>query len=220
MTPIGHDDDRENQECRQSALTAELKGAGDGRRQFSDDARQNDQRDAVADTARGDLLAEPHQEHGAARQRDQRRETEEHARVGHDVACALKTDGDTVSLECRENDGQITGVLVECLAARFALFLEGFELRRHAGQQLNDDRRRNVRHDVQREDRHAVDTAAGEHVEHAENTAGLRLEDLIPDVRVDARQRDVGAQPINKQRTQCEPDALFEFVSLCECRRS
>ena len=35
---------------------------------------------------------------------------------------------------------------------------------------------------------------------------------------VDARQRHVGAQPINKQRTQCEPDALLELVSLCKCR--
>ena len=35
-----------------------------------DDADEDDQRDAVADAARGDLLAEPHQEHRAADQRD------------------------------------------------------------------------------------------------------------------------------------------------------
>jgi hypothetical protein len=38
----------------------------DHARQTGDDAGEDDQRDAVADAARGDLLAEPHQEHGAA----------------------------------------------------------------------------------------------------------------------------------------------------------
>ena len=49
----------------------------DGVRQVGDDAGEDDQRDAVADAARGDLLAEPHQEHGAADQRDDRRDAEE-----------------------------------------------------------------------------------------------------------------------------------------------
>ena len=39
-------------------------------RQLGDDAGHDDQRDAVADAAAGDLLAEPHQEHGAADQAD------------------------------------------------------------------------------------------------------------------------------------------------------
>ena len=33
-------------------------------------------------------------------------------------------------------------------------------------------------------------------------------------VGIDAGQRDVGAEPINKQRTQREPDALLQFVGL------
>ena len=44
----------------------------DGRGQVGDDAGEDDQRDAVADAARRDLLAQPHQEHGAADQRDRR----------------------------------------------------------------------------------------------------------------------------------------------------
>ena len=52
----------------------------DGVRQVGDDAGEDDQRNAVADAARGDLLAEPHQEHGAADQRDDRGDAEEHAR--------------------------------------------------------------------------------------------------------------------------------------------
>jgi len=37
---------------------------------------------------------------------------------------------------------------------------------------------------------------------------------LFPDVGVDAGQRDIGAKPINQQRTQREPDALLQFVGL------
>ena len=40
------------------------------RREFGDDPDEDDQRDAVADAARGDLLAQPHQEHRAADQGD------------------------------------------------------------------------------------------------------------------------------------------------------
>ena len=63
-----------------------------------------------------------------------------------------------------------------------------------------------------------MNAAAREHVEHAEDAAGLRLEHLLPDVGIDAGQRDVGAEPINQQRTQCEPDALFQFLGLAERR--
>ena len=64
-----------------------------------DDAGENDERNAVADAARGDLLAEPHQEDGAAGQRDDRRDAEEHAGIAHHVAGAFKPDGDAVGLD-------------------------------------------------------------------------------------------------------------------------
>ena len=81
-----------------------------------------------------DLLAEPHQEHGAAGQRDRGRDQEERAGIADDVAGALKADGDAVGLEERQHHGEITGVLVDQLAAGFTLLLEGLELRRHGGQ--------------------------------------------------------------------------------------
>ncbi len=45
------------------------------------------------------------------------------------------------------------------------------------------------------------------------------LEHLLPDVGIDAGQRNVGAEPINQQRTQREPDALLQFVGLAERRK-
>ncbi|MGY4351157.1 hypothetical protein ACVWXM_007650 [Bradyrhizobium sp. GM7.3] len=92
--------------------------------------------------------------------------------------------------------------------------LQRLELRRDGGQELDDDGGGDVRHDVQRKDRHAVNAAASEHIEHAEDAARLGAEHLLPDVGIDAGQRDVGPEPINEQRAQGEPDALLQFVGL------
>ena len=61
-----------------------------------------------------------------------------------------------------------------------------------------------------------MDAAAGEHVEHAEDAAGLGIENLLPGVGVDAGQRDIGAQAIDQQRTDREIDALLELFGLGE----
>jgi hypothetical protein len=58
---------------------------------------------------------------------------------------------------------------------------------------------------VEREDRHAAQRAAGEHVENTENAAGVLLENLLQRARIDPRHRNVGAKPIDDQRAQGEP---------------
>ncbi len=71
---------------------------------------------------------------------------------------------------------------------------------------------------VQGEDRHAPERAAREHVEHAEDAAGVLLEHLRQDLRVDAGQGDVGPEPVDHQGTQREPDAVLEIRRLGERR--
>ena len=88
-------------------------------------------------------------------------------------------DGNAVGLERGQEHGEVAGVLIDHFAPGFALFLELLERRRDRRHQLDDDRGRDIGHDVEREDRHAVDAAAGEHIEHAQNAAGLLLEDQI-----------------------------------------
>src|SRR5437660_257656 len=119
-----------------------------------------------------------------------------------------EADRDAVGLERREDHREIARVLVDRLAALLAFLLELLERRRDRRHQLDDDRGRDVRHDVEREDRHPVDAAAGEHVEHAENAAGLRAEYLVPGRGVDAGQRDIGAEAVDQERAESEPDAL------------
>ena len=203
-----------NQACRDRALAAKLEGAGDRGRQIGHDAREDDQRGAVADAARGDLLAQPHQEHGAAGERDHGRDEEERTRSLNDGAGALQADRDAPGLEHGQHHREIAGVLVQDLAARLAFLLERLERGQNGGEKLNDDRCRDVRHDVQGEDRHALHGAAREHVEKAEHTAAGALEALPESFRVDAGERDVGAETVDDERAQGEPDALLQLIGL------
>ena len=64
-----------------------------------DDAGEDDQRDAVADAAAGDLLADPHQKNGAAGQRDHGGDAEEEAGMDDDIAPMFQPDGDAIGLD-------------------------------------------------------------------------------------------------------------------------
>ena len=75
---------------------------------------------------------------------------------------------DPERLHQRQADGQVTGPLRDLAASQFAFLLQLLERRNHHGQQLQNDRRRDVRHDAQREDRQAADLAAAEQIEEAE----------------------------------------------------
>src|SRR5204862_546004 len=75
-----------------------------------ENARQDQHRDAVADAALGDLLAEPHQEHRARDERNRRRQHERGARVQHDVLRLQRARGRD-RLERREHDGAVARVL-------------------------------------------------------------------------------------------------------------
>ncbi|SUS08836.1 hypothetical protein DF3PB_900002 [uncultured Defluviicoccus sp.] len=188
---------------------------------MGDDTGEDDQRDAVADSARGDLFAQPHQEQRAADQGHHNRDTEEqpwrcNCRPQGRLH-AFQTDGEAIGLTGRDQHRKVAGILVDLLAARLAFLLQRLQRRHHRGHQLDDDGRRNVRHDVEREDRHALQGAAGKHVEHAENAARLTIENVGDRGRVDPWQRDIRAEAIHNQRTQREPDALLEFRRLGKC---
>ena len=129
---------------------------------------------------------------------------------------ALEADGDAVGLQRGEDHRAVARVLVDDLAALLALFLQGFERRDDRRHQLHDDRRRDVGHDAEGKDRHAADGAAGEHVEHADDAASTGVERLLERRRVDARNRDVGAEAIDQERAEREPDALLQRLGLGE----
>ena len=65
----GHGDDGQDQAGRDRALTTELERLNDRRGESGHNAGEDDKRRAIANAPRGDLLAKPHDEHGAADQR-------------------------------------------------------------------------------------------------------------------------------------------------------
>src|SRR5215472_1943364 len=182
--------------------------------QLRHDAGEDDQRDAVADPPRGNLLAEPHQEYGAADQRNGRGNAEEPTWIEHDVASAFEADGDAIALQRGKNHRAVARVLVDLAPSLLAFLLQLLEMWRDRGQELNNDRCRDIRHDVERKDRHAPDRTARERIEHAEDAGLIPLKHLGERLRIDAGNWDVGAEPVDQQRAEREPDALLELVSL------
>jgi hypothetical protein len=170
----------------------------------------------MSDAAGGDLLAEPHQEHGAADQRDHGGDAEEPARIGDDAAAAFEPDGDAVGLHQRQQHGAVAGVLVDDLAALLALLLQRLERGDDRCHQLHDDGGGDVGHDAEGKDRHALDRAAREHVEDAEHAAGLAAEGLGEGIGINAGHRDIGAEPVDQERAQREPDALLQVFGFGE----
>ena len=113
------------------------------------------------------------------------------------AACLLQADGDTERLHSAENDGQVAGPLGDLAAAQFAFLLQFRQRLIHDGQQLQDDRCRDVRHDAEREDRQAAEVAAAEQVEKPEELPLVLLEELLQLVGVDARRGNVAAQAVH-----------------------
>ena len=121
---------------------------GDGVGQPHHDAGENDQRHAVADASLANLLAQPHDERRAGGQRNDGQKNKTDARVDHDALLhRLQALRDAERLENREDDGQVASPLRDLAAAQFAFLLQLFQGGDHHGEQLQNDRRRNVRHD-------------------------------------------------------------------------
>ena len=97
--------------------------------------------------------------------------------IGDNAGLPLQADGDAISLERGQHNGEETGRLVDDLAPGLALFLQRFERGKNARQKLNDDRGGDIGHDVQGEDRHALHSAAREHVEELQDALAVAVEE-------------------------------------------
>src|ERR1700746_3147952 len=69
---------------------------------------------------------------------------------------------------------------------------------------LHDDRRRDVRHDAEREDRKTLQRAAGKEIEQRKDAALILARKLAEDGGVDAGHRNVRADPVNDDRSEQE----------------
>jgi hypothetical protein len=82
----------------------------DGRSQAHHDAREDNQRHAVADPAVGDLFTEPHDEHGSGGHGHDREQHECGARIDYDPALhGFQALGNSKGLDDGKGECQITG---------------------------------------------------------------------------------------------------------------
>ena len=118
-------------------------------------------------------------------------------------------------LEDAQADREVARVLGELGGARLPLLVELLEVRDHHAQQLDDDRRRDVGHDAQRENREIRQRTAREQVEHGHGHARV-LERVRELVERDAGHRHVRAETIQREDSQSEQDLLAQLRYL-EC---
>jgi hypothetical protein len=183
-------------------------------RKARDDAREDHQRDTVADAPLGDEFAEPHDERGTDRQtQDHQEEAQwgESAHADERVVLLVEQEHEADRLDEGQHHGEVPGVLVDLLASGLALFRQRFQSRDHHGEKLHDDRRGDVGHDAQSKDSNALQPAPGEQVVEVEDAARGRVERVRHGLRVDTRHRDVAAQPVDRDDHGREEQLLPEI---------
>ena len=145
----------------------------------------------------------------------ERREVGQHVEAGgvataaeQATAAVVEQERQAGGLQQRDGHREVAGPLGDLALPHRAHLLPLLQLRDHHGEDLHDDRRRDVRHDPEGEDGELGERAAGEQLEEAHHAAaalGLALQ-LLDGVEVDARRRDVGAHPVQGDDEQREED--------------
>src|SRR5579871_1151136 len=209
-----HEDDEQHHEDRRhgapGAVLRLIKQILHAAGQAHDDSGKNQQRHAVANAAVGDLLAQPHDEGAAGGERQHGHEAEAPAGMENEVAHLLQADGDAERLDRAQNHSDIAGPHRNLLAAHLAFFLQLGERFVHHGQQLQNNRCRDVRHDAEGEDGHAAEIAAREQIDKSEERSRIVLERIFQFEEVHARGGQVAAQPVDRQQRQREQNPLAQ----------
>src|SRR4051812_32396773 len=186
-------------------------------REARDDRREDHQRDPVADAALGDELAHPHEQHRARGERDHDEEHVRRVEVRDDRRArarreAAEQEDVADRLGEREADGEVARVLRDPRLADLALLLQLLECRHDDREELQDDRRRDVRHDPEREQRDAAEPAAAERVQQVQDAAVAELLlDRVDGVDVDPRDRDVRAEAVEREQQGREGELLADL---------
>jgi hypothetical protein len=99
-------------------------------------------------------------------------------------------------------------------ATRFTFLFQLLQSAREGREQLDDDRGRNIRHDVKGKDSQTFHRTTGEHVRHAQN-ALLRLrKGAGKGFDINARDRDKGPETVTDQSDQGENDPRMQIFGL------
>ena len=117
---------------------------------------------------------------------------------------------DADRLQGGQNHGHVAGPLGDLAPAQLAFLLDARQRLIDHGEQLEDDRGRDVGHDAQGEDRHAAQVAAAEQVHQTESGTALLVEHPLQHVGVDARRGNPRAQTVDGQDAEHEEHPLAQ----------
>jgi hypothetical protein len=210
-----HDDQQaEHHDQAEDECLVHPQDAGALAREPGHDRREDDDRHAVADAPLGDQLTEPHDQRGSRRQRQHRQREALVVQAGEDVDAGqeLLVVGqrhDAGRLQDRQPDGDVSGDLLDPLAAGLAFLLELLQPGDHHAEQLHDDRRGDVGHDAQREDGELGQRPAREQVDQREGAVVLgarAVQEGVDGLEVHSGDRQVGAQAVDRDDPQREED--------------
>ena len=155
--------------------------------------------------------------HVPGRQRQHRHQPEAPARVvderqpAGDLGLSLEEERDAERLHDAQHDRAVARVLRDLAPSELAFLRQPLEVGPDHRQQLQDDRRADVRHDAQREDRHLRQVPSGEHVVETEHACSCALlGELRQRLRIDPRRRDVTADPVDGEQTKREQHPLAQ----------
>src|SRR3954452_22724903 len=182
------------------------------------DLGEDQDRHAVADTAVGYQLPEPHDRRGARGHRDHHGQerlgpvvVEQRLVASLEQVARAGQRHDAGRLEHGQAEGQVTGVLGDLGLAGLTFLLQRFEPWDHHDEQLQDDAGGDVGHDAQREDGQLEQGPAGEDVDQVVDAAVAGTTDAVLDVgHVHARGRDLGADPEDHDDPQDEQQLLAQ----------
>ena len=200
---------------------------GEGARQRGDDVHRDDERDAVAYAALGDLVADPHEEHGAGDDDEDGGDGENPAGIHHEIV-DVQADGRGVfqgageqeALHNGNDDGEDARVARHLLPPAFLSqhLLPGGE---HGAHELGHNGGGDVGHDTQSEDAALLQAATGENredgAECAEDAAafrGLFLEVGGKGMHIHPGKRKMNPETHHHDHGEGEEDAAPEFRNL------
>src|SRR5690554_67453 len=215
LAPLHEDHEADNRDCQDTntehyqqthfTVTGLLQGLTNSPRETGNNPCENQQGNAVTDTTLGDLLAKPHHEDGTTHEGNNRHKVEAEAVVKGN-ALRGQPHRNTKALNQGQDNRTIPGVLTDLATTSFAFFLQLLKLRANRSHELHDNRGRNVRHDTECEDTHALKRTTGKHVEQAQDSTLILVKQCRQPVRVDAWNRDVGTDPVHQQRQEDKPE--------------
>jgi hypothetical protein len=165
------------------------------------------------------VMSSPHDDRGARGHHDHHDDDEERVLVGDQllVTAAEELAGraserqDGGRLKDRQADGEVAGVLRDLRLARLPFLLEHLQTRDDHGEQLQDDARRDVGHDAQREDRELEQRPAAEEIDDGVDGVVGGLVDTPLDGRVvHTGGRDDRSEAEDRQQGQREDDLLAQ----------